>query len=241
MTRFRGCAAVALVSICVSPAGAAAAGLPVGHAKGVSVRVGRAGVDFRFAKTLDPTLAAVLRPGRRVELSCTTLDPPRIDGTRTSNGISARVRLPGRLTRLRLPTGTRQHPSFCTIRLVATEIDFVDVPVTEDGAVYVDERHTVYEIRNAAFTAAQDAEDAHGETFESAEEFVRKYGAGGDLVALASADATPPPRTTGIFSDGNRHFEAVALTTLGRRMFYDIDGDVLTTNGTTYLTDPDGA
>jgi hypothetical protein len=52
-----------------------------------------------------------------------------------------------------------------------------------------------------------------------------------------------PPRSDrlGIFSDGARHFAAVALSTLGRRTFYDVDGDVLTTNGIPYLTDPDGA
>ncbi len=71
--------------------------------------------------------------------------------------MSERVRLPERRTRLRLRTDTRRHPSFCTIRLVSTGIDIVDIPVTQDGAVYIDERHTLYGIRNAAFTAADDA------------------------------------------------------------------------------------
>jgi hypothetical protein len=242
MTRVCGCLVLLLVSAWFAPAGAAAAaGLPVGHAKGVSVRVGRHGVNFRFAGTLDPTVAALLRPRRHVDLSCTELGPLKMDGTRTSSRVTERVRLPERLRRLRLPTGIGQHPSFCTMRLVSTRLDIVDIPVTQDGAIYVDERHTLFGIRNAAFTAASDAEDAHSETFEPADQYVHRYGSDGDMVALATPDAVPPAGTIGIFSDGGDHFEAVALTTLGRRLFYDINADVLTTNGTPYLTDPDGA
>src|SRR5262245_57242546 len=123
MTRFCGCLVVLLVSAWLAPAGAAAAGgLPVGHAKGVSVRVGQHGVSFHFAKTLDPTVAALLRPRRQVELSCTQLGALRIDGFRTSSRVTERVRLPGRLTRLRLRTGSEPHPSFCTLRLISTRI-----------------------------------------------------------------------------------------------------------------------
>ncbi len=233
---------VLLVSAGFAPAGAAAAaGLPVGHAKGLSVQVGRHGVSFRFARTLNPTVAALLRPGRHVDLSCTEIRPLRIDGTRTSSRVTARAQLPERLTRLRLPTGPGEHPSFCTMRLVSTRLDIVDIPVTQDGAVYIDERHTLFTIRNAAFTAADDAEEAHRATFEPADQYVHRYGFDGDMIALATPDANPAAGVTGIFSDGEHHFEAVALTTLGRRMFYDINGDVLTTNGTPYLTDPDGA
>jgi hypothetical protein len=242
MARVCGCVVVLLVSAWSAPAGArAAAGLPVGHAKGVSVQVGRHGVSFRFARTLDPTVAALLRPGHHVDLSCTQLSPLKLDGQRTSSRVTARVRVPERLTRLRLPTRSELHPSFCTLRLVSTRLDIVDIPVTEDGAVYLDERHTLFELRDAAFTAASDADEAHSTTFERADQYVHKYGSDGDLVVLATPDASPPAGTTGIFSDGGHHFEAVALTSLGRRMFYDIDGDTLTTNGTPYLTDPDGA
>jgi hypothetical protein len=233
---------VMLVSAWFAPAGAAAdTGLPVGHAKGVSVQVDRYGVNFRFAKKLDPTVAALLRPGRHVDLSCTTLGPLRMNGGRTSIRETERVQVPEHRTRLRLPTRRRLHPSFCTIHLASTGIDIVDIPVTQDGAVYVDERHTLFGIRNAAYTAADDAEEAESATFETADQYVRKYGYDGDMVALATPDASPPTGKLGIFSDGAHHFEAVALSTLGRRMFYDVNGDVLTTNGIPYLTDPDGA
>ena len=239
MTRVCACLVVALVSAWFAPPGAAAAELPVGHAKGVSVQVGRHGVTFRFAKTLDVTVAALLRLRRRVELSCTRLGPLRIDGGRTSSRESERVPVPKRPRRLRL-AAAGQHPSFCTIRVVSTGLAIVHIPVTQDGAVYVDERHTLFEIRNAVFTAADDAEEAGSGAFEPADRFVERYGSGGEMVALATPDAAPPAGTIGIFSDGAHHFEAVALSTLGRRLFYDIDGDVLTTNGTPYLTDPDG-
>src|SRR3954471_19214943 len=74
MTRICGCLVAVLVVAWFAPAGsAAAAGLPVGRAKGVSVQVGSHGVNFRFARKLDLTVAALLRPGRRIELSCTRL------------------------------------------------------------------------------------------------------------------------------------------------------------------------
>ena len=241
MTRVCGCLVVMVVSAGFAPA-AADAGSPVGHSKGVSIQVGRHGVNFRFAKKLDLTVAALLRPGRHVDLSCTTLGPLRVNGGRTSFRETERVQVPARRTRLRLSTRTRLHPSFCTIPLASTGIDVVDIPVTQDGAVYVDERHTLFEIRNAAYTAADDAEEAQSATFETADQYVGKYGYdGGDMVPLATPDASPPAGALGIFSDGAHHFEAVALSTLGRRMFYDVNGDVLTTNGIPYLTDPDGA
>lgn len=241
MTRVCGCVVVLLVLAWFVPAGAAAAELPVGQAKGVSVKVGRHGVNFRFAKRLDPTVAALLRPRRRVDLSCTNLGPLKMDGSRPSSRESERVQLRDRLTRLRLPTSRGPRPSFCTIRLASTGIVIVDVPVTQDGAIYLDERHTAFGIRNAVFTAASDAEHAGRATFEPADQFVDRYGFEGDMIVLATPDASPPAGAIGIFSDGVRHFAAVALTTLGRRMFYDIDGDVLTTNATTYLTDPSRA
>jgi hypothetical protein len=238
---WRWSAILAVLCALVGAGDAQAATLPVGHAKGVSVRVSRHAVEFRFTKAIDLTVAAILRPKRQVELSCTTLGPLAIDGGRTSSRITQRVKVPAHRTPLRLPTGTRQHPSFCTLRLVSTHLDIVDIPVTEDGAAYIDERHTLYGLRNAAFTASSDAQDAHSAMFETADQYISKYAQDGDMVALATPDATPPAGTLGIFSDGAHHFAAVALSTLGRRMFYDINGDVLTTNGTPYLTDPDGA
>ena len=157
MTRVCACVVSCSSRTWFAPAGAAAAELPVGHAKGVSVKVGRHGVTFRFAKKLDVNVAALLRLRRHVELSCTRLGPLRIDGGRTSSRESERVPVPKRLTRLRL-SARGQHPSFCTIRLASTGLAIVHIPVTQDGAVYVDERHTLFEIRNAVFTAADDAQ-----------------------------------------------------------------------------------
>lgn len=41
-------------------------------------------------------------------------------------------------------------------------------------------------------------------------------------VALADPLASPPADKVGIFSDGRQHFAAVALTALGKRLFYDM-------------------
>ena len=225
----------------VAPGAARANTLAIGHAKGVGVQVGRRMVTFRFSHSLDPNVSALLRLAHRVELGCTQLGPTKIDGTRTRGEVTERIVRPRHLSTLRLPTGPGLRPTFCTVRLASRRLDIVDIPVTEDGAVYLDERHVFSDIRNAVFTAASDAEQAHSTAFESAEQFVQKYASDGDIVALATPVASPGTGAIGVFSDGAHHFEAVGTTALGRRMYYDINGDMLTTNGTPYLSDPDGA
>ena len=240
MTRVQVCVVASLVSAWLAPVGAArAAELPVEHAKAVSVKAGSRGVIFRFSKKLDLTVAALVRPGRNIEIGCTRLSPAKLDGSRGSYGYSKRVRVREHRPPLRLAFPGKR-PSFCTLHLVSTGIDIVDIPVTQDGAVYVDERHTLHVLRNAVFSAADNAQTARSPTFETADSFVGKYGSYGEMVVLPAPDATPPPGPIGIYSDGAHHFAAVGVTALGRRMFYDVNGEVMTTNGTTYLNDPDG-
>jgi hypothetical protein len=129
-------------------------------------------------------------------------------------------------------------PSFCTVWQVApVHRSLVDIPVTQDGAIYLDERRTMQTLGNAGYIAASDSADTGRTTFAPTEELVSDYNRGnlGTAVALATPDETPPPGKLGIFSDGAHHFEAVKLTTRGRRLFYDINGEILTTNGQTYL------
>ena len=127
------------------------------------------------------------------------------------------------------------------MRLASTGIVIVDIPVTQDGAVYIDERHTLFGIGTRC--SRRPATRRMLVARRSSLLISSSTGTGSKATCLSSRPPTrgPPAGTIGIFSDGAHHFEAVALTSLGRRMFYDINGEVLTTNGTSYLTDPDGA
>ena len=57
----------------------------------------------------------------------------------------------------------------------------------------------------------------------------------GYLVPLAGPTETPPPKTVGYWSDGAQHFAVVGLSTSGRRLFIEYEGDVLHTNVAGYI------
>ncbi|MDQ6751291.1 MAG: hypothetical protein M3Z33_11130 [Actinomycetota bacterium] len=55
------------------------------------------------------------------------------------------------------------------------------------------------------------------------------------VVTLGSADASPPAGVTGFFSDGLQHASGVAVSALGRRLFIDSSGEVVSTNAEEHL------
>jgi hypothetical protein len=231
--------ALPLLVVCVALAAtdARAAALPTGHARGVHIRVTTHTVVFRFGPYLDFGVRELVS-ARRVELRCTWLQPARLDGYRPWGAWNRRLRAPRHLQSLRLHHQEPIRPSFCSIwQIKPVYRSLVDVAITEDGAIYLDERHTFLALTDAAYNASSDAKEAGTTTFPTAEQMVDEYSHSnsGTAVALASPADTPAPGKLGIFSDGAHHFEAVRLTTLGRRLFYDLNGDVLTTNGQTYL------
>jgi hypothetical protein len=65
-----------------------------------------------------------------------------------------------------------------------------------------------------------------------------RYPAASDVVATATRKAvelagpgdTPPAGAYGVYSDADRHVEVVAQSSAGRRLFLDVDGDVISSN-----------
>jgi hypothetical protein len=57
----------------------------------------------------------------------------------------------------------------------------------------------------------------------------------GYLVRLAGPTGTPPQKTVGYWSDGAQHVAVVGLSTSGRRLFIEYEGDVLHTNIAGYI------
>lgn len=241
----RALARITLVASLTAPAllfvpGASAAPLPTGHARGVRVTVAKRAVTFRFGPFTRFDVRYLVE-ARRTELSCTWLQPPRLDGFRPWATYSDRLRAPRHIRVLRLHLPNQEIPSFCSVfQVKPVHRSLVDVPITEDGAIYLDARTTMLAVRNGVDAASFDAKDAGVDAFPTSAQIVEEYSHSnsGTAVALATPDDTPPPGKLGVFSDGAHHFEAVKLTTLGKRLFYDVSGDVVTTNGETYLDGP---
>jgi hypothetical protein len=230
-------ALIAAIAVAAAPATSNAATFPTGHAKGVRVSLTKRTVTFSFGRYTSFDVRYLVE-GRRSELSCTWLQSMRLDGFRPWYGYNDRLRAPRHVHTLRLRRPFGQMPSFCSIWQVRpVHRPLVDIPMTQDGATYLDERKTMFALTDAAGNASMDAKDAGVDTFPTNAQLVDEYSHSnsGTAAALASPDATPPPGKLGVFSDGAHHFEAVKLTTPGRRLFYDLNDGVLTTNGQTYL------
>jgi hypothetical protein len=126
----------------------------------------------------------------------------------------------------------------------------VAIPLTQLGAVYLDEQFKAAALATLIALAQVDYREAWGPFRDTAS----IVGDGGGmlhtlwprrarypLVALARADQTPPVGALGYYGDGDRHAAAVALSALGRRLFIEIDRDeVLRTNVSKHLDDPLG-
>lgn len=235
--RWLGCLLVLIAALSVTPA--VAAPLPTGHARGVHVTVKPHTAVFRFGPYLNFGVRYLVS-GRRTELRCTWLQPARLDGWRPWSAWNRHLRAPLHLRTLQLRYPETTRPSLCSIwQMSPVHRSLVDVAITQDGAVYLDERKTVGALVDAVYNASSDARDSGTTTFPTSEQMVDQYSHSnsGSAVALASPNDTPRPGKLGIFSDGAQHFEAVKLSTLGRRLFYDLNAGQLTTNAQAYLFD----
>jgi hypothetical protein len=114
--------------------------------------------------------------GRRTELSCTWLQPVRLDAFRPWYGYSDRLRAAHHVRVLRLHGLYREQPSFCSIyRVRPVHRSLVDVPLTQDGAIYLDARRTMRAVRDAVYVASSDAQDAGADAFPTSDQIVDEY------------------------------------------------------------------
>ena len=111
----------------------------------------------------------------------------------------------------------------------------VSVPLTQRGAVHLDEEEKVWSLVGLlSFVAIFGEEDTWQGWPEPAEliETISDRGRGRlELVGLASPADTPAPGAVGYYSDGRQHAAVVILSASGRRLFIEFDADeVLRTN-----------
>ena len=235
-----GLAAALLLALGV-PA-AAQTPLPVGEAEGVRLVRERGELVVVFTQRAERLRKRVA--GRRIDVYCTQL----FDDSTGSGNTPLRAPERGRS----IPTGDGSRGwDYCRLWLEARTVRrdgrrrrvdrklVVSVPLTQEGAVFLDGQEHAFLLLSTLTIAEFAADDRGRNGFLAPAELiavVTAKGTGGvsAVVALASPSDTPPPDAIGYYSDGAKHAATVTLSTLGKRLFFEVNGDVLHTNITQY-------
>jgi hypothetical protein len=112
----------------------------------------------------------------------------------------------------------------------------VSVPLTQEGAVYLDEEGKTQGIFGVLLLSSlsDDVEELGG--YRTYDELIAKYPkAARAVVELGAPGDSPPAGKIGFFSDGAAHVLVAALSASGRRLFIEYEGDVLSTNVVGYM------
>jgi hypothetical protein len=119
----------------------------------------------------------------------------------------------------------------------------VSVPLTQTGAVHLDEEGKAVALFGVIFSASALAKSRGARTLPlpvdllAADATRLPRASWYPLVALGAGSDTPPPGQVGYYSDGAEHAAAVILSASGRRLFIELEGDdVLRTNVAGYLS-----
>jgi hypothetical protein len=228
-------AAVLLVGclLAVPTTAGAQAPLPVGEAEGVRIVRERGALVVVFTPSAKKLWRRVA--GRRVSVLCTEFLP---DG---SAGGGTTMRAPKRGRKIRTGDLTRGM-DYCSVSLEPRRGSqrssewLVSVPLTQRGAVYLDEREKTSEMMGILILAGVLAEKRGLQGAATAEQLLARWPhLAGYLVALSGPAETPPPKTIGYWSDAVQHVAVAALSSSGRRLFVEYEGDVLHTSVAGYI------
>jgi hypothetical protein len=232
---------MALLLVLVVPSAAAQAPLPVGETDGVRVVRDRGGgIVVVFTQRAEKLRRKVA--GKMVSVLCTEFTE---DGS-NEGGVTQRAPKRGR----RIRTGDRTRGmDYCRIWLAARTVRrgetrtrhgrrlVVSIPLTQEGAVFLDEESKVRLIFGLLTISGFEAEDRNrtgylspAELLEALPQLERV-----PVVALAAPSDTPPAGAVGYYSDGAQHAASVALSSSGRRLFMELNRDVLHTNVAKYV------
>ncbi len=236
--------AVAAITLLIVVAGTQSAAaqqppqLPVGESKGVKlVRDDSGSLVWVFTTEAD-RLHRRIR-GKRVFVSCTDLPDVRmLGGDEIGSGTQyefvprhGRVLSTGDLTgwdycRLFLPARKRRGQRQRTPRK-----HLVSIPLTQDGAVYLDGQRKNVRLTLVLTLAGSIADERHQTTWPLLDDFPAKARTWLRIVPLAGPQDDPPPGMVGYFSDGQQHVAVSVLTATGERLFLELEaGDVVRTN-----------
>ncbi len=228
---------VAASALLVAPTAAGAqVELPVGEADGVRVVREHKAIVIVFTKRADRLYKRIA--GKRVVVECRG----EIREGVTSGG-SERVRAPKRPHRL--VTGDRSRGiDYCTVSLPSHTVrrpgrpprrlptrQIVAIPLTQEGAVQLDREEKSEAIFGVLLVTESVGERSKPDGFPTYAQIVARYpNLARVVVALPAPAAVPPPGKVGYFSDAAAHLAISAVTAVGKRLFIEYNGDVLSTN-----------
>jgi hypothetical protein len=164
--------------------------------------------------------------GREINLIC---DPAQLDPTspfisRDKDDLVA----PRRSAKLRATL----EGDWCEVLLVRKQHKpkpIVAVAITPSGALFLDERAHAVVVHRLVEGASIEA--AAGR-YPTSTEFLTHHPG---VLALANPTDPVPPGKLGFFSDGAEHVEAVGVSSAGKRLFEDVNGDTVFTNVLGYV------
>jgi hypothetical protein len=230
---------VAIALLAVPAAAGAQSELPVGEAEGVRIKRPAGGIVVVFTPAAQRHWRTVA--GRRVSVFCTKF---LSDGTMYGGST---MRAPKRGGRIRTGDLTPGQ-DYCRVWLARRSFRrngqlvtqsrrlVVSVPLTQRGAVYLDEEKNVRLMMSILLFAGLEAEDRGQTTRPTAEQLLSwRPRLGSVLSALTGPEDTPPAGKAGYWSDGAQHVAVVTVSALGRRLFWEGEGDVLHTNVADYV------
>jgi hypothetical protein len=251
---------VAVVLLVAPSTCLAQAPLPVGKAHGVRIVREKHGIVVVFTKRAAGMYKRIA--GKLVEVDCTD-EPPTDQGPPRahaflvphhpgeivgvgSGGVTMRAPVHGR--RLVTGDGTRSL-DFCRVWLARQTVRrhgqrhriarqlIVSVPITQIGAVFLDEESKAGQLLSLVFIAGFVADDLKITGWPSYAQLVdgARHGVTRGVVELATPDDTPPAGPIGYYSDRADHLAVVILSRAGRRLLIELDGDLLTTNLSGYI------
>jgi hypothetical protein len=205
---------------------AASAQAVFGDGQGVTAVPTSRGVDLRFGKPASKAYKQIA--GKRINAGCSDLEALPNGAGYSEEGSSA---MPARAPRRRGRIHTRTRGDVCWVRLRKHDQLVAIVPVNARGRIYLDELLTATELQIVLEVGAPDGAPAPAPDVVALGK--------GRIVALDSPDGAAPAGRYGYWTDGTR-VVAAALTKAGRRLFIEIERDVVRTNVLGYLNEDPG-
>jgi hypothetical protein len=236
--------AAILLAFAASSAPAADAQLPVGEADGVRIVRERGALVVVFT----PRAAGLYRrvAGKRVSVLCWEFTEDAVNG----GGIT--LRAPKRRRPLRTGDLTRGM-DYCRVWLKARTVRrggrrlrrprevIVSVPLTQRGAVFLDEQEKALSLQSLLLFVSIGLEERNAENWPTPAQLLasrigrRLVRLGSRLVALENP-ADTPATGTGYYSDGEQHVVVATVSASGRRLFIEYEADgVVRTNVAGYI------
>jgi hypothetical protein len=227
-------AAVALALLVVPPAALGQTELPVGKAHGVRVVREHGAIVVILSAKLQERYA-----GKRVIVSCTELQE---DGTATGSQV-----MPVPRHKRKLYTGDlTRGMDYCRVWKPRTKrapkLVIVSVPLTQQGAVFIDEESKTLRMLSWLGIAYFVGEKEKGEGSPTYDELIQglpklvRPHAAERIVPLAAPGDTPPAHKVGYYSDGGEHVAVAVVSASGRRLFIEYGPDeVFSTNVLGYM------